>query len=72
MERRRWQLGCAIPARSTRASVLAPLTRSVPVLANLLEVQPYTKMQTLFDAAWPRAGATTQVKHHPKIKRRRD
>lgn len=34
-------------------SVLAPLTRSVPVLANLLEVQPYTKMQTLFDAAWP-------------------
>ena len=34
-------------------SVLAPLSRSVPVLANLLEVQPYTKMQTLFDAAWP-------------------
>ena len=33
--------------------VLAPLTRSIPVLANLLEVQPYTKMQTLFDAAWP-------------------
>jgi hypothetical protein len=34
-------------------SVLAPLARSVPVIANLLEVQPYTKMQTLFDAAWP-------------------
>jgi hypothetical protein len=34
-------------------SVLAPLSRSVPVLGNLLEVQPYTKMQTLFDAAWP-------------------
>jgi FAD/FMN-containing dehydrogenase len=33
--------------------VLAPLTRSIPVLANLLEVQPYTMMQTLFDAAWP-------------------
>jgi FAD/FMN-containing dehydrogenase len=33
--------------------VLAPLTRSVPVMANLLEVQPYTRMQTLFDAAWP-------------------
>src|SRR6185437_9297436 len=34
-------------------AVLAPLTRSLPVMANLLEVQPYTKMQTLFDAAWP-------------------
>jgi hypothetical protein len=34
-------------------SVLAPLTRSVPMLANLLAVQPYTKMQTLFDASWP-------------------
>jgi Berberine and berberine like len=34
-------------------SVLAPLTRSVPMLANLLEVQPYTKMQSLFDASWP-------------------
>jgi FAD binding domain/Berberine and berberine like len=34
-------------------SILAPLSRSVPVLASLLEVQPYTKMQTLFDAAWP-------------------
>src|SRR5471030_1721341 len=26
------------------------LLRSVPVLANVLEVQPYTKLQTLFDA----------------------
>src|SRR4029450_2004882 len=34
-------------------SVLAPLPRSVPMLANLLEVQPYPKMQTLFDASWP-------------------
>jgi FAD/FMN-containing dehydrogenase len=34
-------------------AVLAPLLRSVPVLANVLEVQPYTKLQTLFDAVWP-------------------
>lgn len=35
------------------AMATAPLLRSIPVLANHLEVQPYTKLQTLFDAAWP-------------------
>jgi FAD/FMN-containing dehydrogenase len=34
-------------------AVLAPLLRPLPLLANLLEVQRYTKLQTLFDGAWP-------------------
>jgi len=34
-------------------AVVAPLLRPLPVLANLLEVQPYTKLQTLFDSVWP-------------------
>ncbi|MGE0724443.1 MAG: FAD-binding oxidoreductase [Alphaproteobacteria bacterium] len=34
-------------------AVLAPLTRSLPVVASMLEVQPYTTLQTLFDGAWP-------------------
>jgi hypothetical protein len=34
-------------------AAIAPLLRSIPVHANHLEVQPYTKLQTLFDAAWP-------------------
>jgi FAD binding domain/Berberine and berberine like len=34
-------------------NVIAPLLNSVPVHANLLEFQPYTKLQTLFDVVWP-------------------
>ena len=34
-------------------SVLAPLTRSGPTIANLIKVQPYTSIQTMFDVAWP-------------------
>jgi FAD/FMN-containing dehydrogenase len=34
-------------------AVLAPLLRPLPLLANLLKVQPYSKLQTLFDAVWP-------------------
>jgi FAD/FMN-containing dehydrogenase len=33
--------------------VVSPLLNSVPVHANLLESQPYMKLQTLFDAVWP-------------------
>jgi hypothetical protein len=29
-----------------------PLLRSIPVRANHLEVQPYTRLQTMFDAVW--------------------
>ena len=29
------------------------MLRSIPVHANYLDVQPYTKLQTLFDAVWP-------------------
>ena len=34
-------------------SVLAPLLRSGPMIANLIKVQPYTSVQTMFDVAWP-------------------
>lgn len=32
---------------------VAPLLRSIPVHANHLETQLYTKLQTMFDAVWP-------------------
>ena len=34
-------------------AILAPLTRSGPTIANLIKVQPYTSIQTMFDVAWP-------------------
>src|SRR5262245_42281475 len=33
--------------------LLAPLKTVAPPMANLVAVQPYTQMQTLFDEAWP-------------------
>ena len=41
-----------VPGMKADAAI-APLLRSIRVHANHLEVQPYTKLQTLFDAAWP-------------------
>jgi len=34
-------------------AVLAPLTRSVPVLANGIAMQPYVQLQAMFDLEWP-------------------
>jgi FAD/FMN-containing dehydrogenase len=42
---------CGPPEAGER--LLAPLTRSTPVLANGIALQPYVQLQTLFDLAWP-------------------
>ena len=34
-------------------TTVAPLLRSISVHANHLEVQPYTRLQTMFDTVWP-------------------
>ena len=42
---------CGPPEAGER--LLAPLTRSTPVLANGIALQPYVQLQTMFDLAWP-------------------
>jgi FAD/FMN-containing dehydrogenase len=42
---------CGPPEAGEKA--LAPLTRSMPVLANGIAVQPYVQFQRMFDLAWP-------------------
>ena len=42
---------CYSGALDSAERAVAPLLRSVPIQANLLEVQPYTKLQALLSSA---------------------